>query len=191
MILDLGSLPSSAPHAHVVHAGLVPGLSMTRQDPIAVMNMRSIDLRTHTPSQDHAPRTIRSLQDAKSKIDKNMDIAEGGQGKPFRKENPDIPAPWGGRKRVINRMFDVDEKYVAPWAELWEEYMRTLKVDEERELVIYGHDSSVGLVERDWAVGLDSGCVYGGRLSALVLEMRGGKVGRTVESVKCPRRART
>ncbi len=44
------------------------------------------------------------------------------------------------------------------------------------ELIVFGHDAVGGLVEardgsgRRTAVGLDSGCVYGGRLSAFVLE---------------------
>ena len=41
--------------------------------------------------------------------------------------------------------------------------------------VIFGHDALRGLVqrrrkERTWLVGLDSGCVYGGKLSGLLVE---------------------
>jgi hypothetical protein len=36
----------------VVHAGLVPGVDMEKQDPFLVMNMRSIDLGTRVPSED-------------------------------------------------------------------------------------------------------------------------------------------
>jgi len=34
----------------VVHAGLVPGVNLNAQDPYFVMNMRTIDLKTHIPS---------------------------------------------------------------------------------------------------------------------------------------------
>jgi hypothetical protein len=34
----------------VVHAGLVPGVDLHKQDPYQVMNMRTIDLETHIPS---------------------------------------------------------------------------------------------------------------------------------------------
>jgi hypothetical protein len=34
----------------VVHAGLVPGINLKAQDPYFVMNMRTIDLKTHIPS---------------------------------------------------------------------------------------------------------------------------------------------
>ena len=36
----------------VVHAGLVPGLKLEGQDPVAVMNMRTLDLDTHVPSDE-------------------------------------------------------------------------------------------------------------------------------------------
>lgn len=35
----------------VVHAGLLPGLKLEGQDPVAVMNMRTVDLETHVPSE--------------------------------------------------------------------------------------------------------------------------------------------
>lgn len=37
-----------------VHGGLLPGVNLERQDPTAVMNMRIVDLKTHTPSQKHS-----------------------------------------------------------------------------------------------------------------------------------------
>jgi hypothetical protein len=48
--------------------------------------------------------------------------------------------------------------------------------------VIYGHDSKRGLQIKQWTKGLDSGCVKGGRLSALVLS-DGGK--QDLVQVKC------
>ncbi|KAL9595006.1 MAG: hypothetical protein Q9219_006705 [cf. Caloplaca sp. 3 TL-2023] len=50
LILDIGSLPSIG-HAVVAHAGLVPGIVLENQDPMGVMNMRTVDLRTHVPSR--------------------------------------------------------------------------------------------------------------------------------------------
>ena len=37
----------------VVHGGLVPGVPLDAQDPVSVMNMRTIDLKTHVPSRFH------------------------------------------------------------------------------------------------------------------------------------------
>ncbi|CAF9905177.1 MAG: hypothetical protein GOMPHAMPRED_003066 [Gomphillus americanus] len=39
----------------VVHAGLIPGLPLERQDPNTIMTIRSIDLRNQVPSPHHAP----------------------------------------------------------------------------------------------------------------------------------------
>ncbi len=39
-------------------------------------------------------------------------------------------------------------------------------------LVVFGHWARLGLIERNNVIGLDTGCVYGGRLSAVVLPER-------------------
>ena len=46
-----------------------------------------------------------------------------------------------------------------PWFELYD----------KKKLIIFGHWAQRGLVQRKNAIGLDSGCVYGGSLSAFVL----------------------
>ncbi|KAL9130152.1 MAG: hypothetical protein Q9217_001587 [Psora testacea] len=49
VILDIGQIAGMG-DVHVVHAGLVPGVRLERQDPIGVMHMRTVDLDTHVPS---------------------------------------------------------------------------------------------------------------------------------------------
>ena len=49
IILKVGRIPNMG-QVVVVHGGLVPGLSLDKQDPSSVMNMRTIDLDTHVPS---------------------------------------------------------------------------------------------------------------------------------------------
>lgn len=51
VILRVGFMKHLAGELVVVHAGLVPGVSLERQDPTAVMSMRSIDLDNHVPSK--------------------------------------------------------------------------------------------------------------------------------------------
>ncbi|MCJ1388556.1 hypothetical protein MMC18_001403 [Xylographa bjoerkii] len=129
VILRVGPVPGMG-DVSVVHAGLVPGVALERQDPSAVMSMRSIDLGTHVPSRD---------------------ANEG-----------------------------------VPWTKLWNKYQGMLP-KRQRSTVLYGHDSKRGLVLERWSKGLDTGCVKGGRLSALVLGDGGwrGDVGSRVVSVRC------
>lgn len=133
VILNLGPIPTLG-NVQVVHAGLVPGIPLHRQDPISVMHMRTIDLDTHIPSRLH----------------------EG-----------------------------------VPWYKLWERYQdaKVKKKKGERKeegpgTVIYGHDSRRGLQLRRWTKGLDTGCVKGGRLTALIIQGGNGDGGTKGEGVK-------
>jgi hypothetical protein len=80
-----------------------------------------------------------------------------------------------------------DRKNSVPWARLWNkvqtliprEHTRFGKAPPEQAkrkkriphlTIIYGHDSKRGLQLEKWTKGLDSGCVKGGKLSALVLD---------------------
>ena len=50
VILDIGPVRGMG-EVRAVHAGLVPGVSLHRQDPVSVMHMRTLDLKTHSPSR--------------------------------------------------------------------------------------------------------------------------------------------
>ncbi|KAF2732090.1 Metallo-dependent phosphatase [Polyplosphaeria fusca] len=58
VILHIGQVPHIGDMV-AVHAGLVPGVSLDRQDPFQCMNMRTIDLDTRIPSEtrEHTPWT--------------------------------------------------------------------------------------------------------------------------------------
>lgn len=93
-----------APHINhlFVHAGFIPGVKLTQQNPRLMMNMRSV-------------------------------LADG----------------------------TVTAKNVTgcEWARLWN----------GPSTVVFGHDAFRGLQTHPYALGIDTGCVYGGRLTALLL----------------------
>ena len=41
------------------------------------------------------------------------------------------------------------------------------------QVVVYGHDSKSGLQMHRWSKGLDSGCIGGGKLTALIMDAQG------------------
>ncbi|MGE0175256.1 MAG: metallophosphoesterase [Oligoflexales bacterium] len=63
---------------------------------------------------------------------------------------------WDGIGKDLNNPDD------PPWFDLYK----------GQKLVVFGHWATMGLVVRDNVIGLDSGCVYGKELSALVLPER-------------------
>ena len=126
IILSLGPIDNLG-DVSVVHAGLVPGILLSHQDPMGVMSMRTIDLETHVPSS--------------------------------------------------------KKKGVAWWM-LWNVYQSSLPMT-ARSTVVYGHDSKRGLNVKQFSTGLDSGCVKGGKLSALVVEGGAGVGSSRVVSVEC------
>lgn len=85
-----------------VHAGFIPGVKLTQQNPRLMMNMRSV-------------------------------LGDGT-----------VTA-----KNVVD----------CEWAKLWR----------GPQTVVFGHDAFRGLQQYEYATGIDTGCVYGGRLTALLL----------------------
>lgn len=95
---------------------------------------------------------------------------------------------------------DHERRHSIPWAQLWNKVQKlipnansrhgqgTARLQQSKKLprkhttVIYGHDSKRGLQLKQWTKGLDSGCVKGGKLSALVLSDNGKQ---NLVQVKC------
>lgn len=77
------------------------------------------------------------------------------------------------------------------WVESWNEQQKALP-QSDRLTLVYGHDSKRGLQVKDYSFGLDSGCVGGEQLTALVLRPKETGDGKTVTlehqliSVSCP-----
>lgn len=55
-----------------------------------------------------------------------------------------------------------------PWIDLWNKHQKKLP-EENRTTVFYGHNARRGLELEDYTKGLDSGCVKGDQLSAIVI----------------------
>ena len=152
----------------VVHAGIVPGIPLLKQDPKLLMNMR----------------TIISPEDKNHKGD--IQIGKGSRTRKGR-HWAEIWNKW--EESRVKGKFILGEEETVVTDVLWE------GVDEGRELgttVVYGHYAAKGLDLRKWTKGLDSNCVRGGALSALIVEPKKdkktgdeGDVEMEVVSVKC------
>lgn len=67
------------------------------------------------------------------------------------------------------------------WEKLWNHYQKKQPAS-ERQTVIYGHDAKRGKNIEKYSKGLDSNCVRGGHLTALVIDAHGKE---KYHQVKC------
>lgn len=158
----------------VVHAGLVPAVTLEKQDPFFVMNMRSITTKKHLPQIEAATK--------KGKSKPWHDIWGWYNDRLFRKKsikdfeicgNPlDDHTPWDPQLPCYTDysswlgMFGQASKGKWP----------------EPQVVVYGHHAKAGLQVERWSKGLDTGCARGGKLTAMVLDARGRQ---EIVSVDC------
>lgn len=209
--LPQASKPDSSPDSPiaepllVVHAGLVPALPLANQDPYFVTNMRSLHAKSHVPSADRAGKRGKKVG-RHNKPWRNVwnwyneHLFRGKSTKDFRKFA--TPSPAQGARGVVLRG-DKGRREGGVWGGMWEDVRgrydslvsggvdvsgkgkkkKERKEEETPHVVVYGHDAKGGLRIKRWSKGLDSACVGGGRLSALVVDARGE--GR-VEGVECP-----
>ncbi|KIO28345.1 hypothetical protein M407DRAFT_181716 [Tulasnella calospora MUT 4182] len=158
-------------HTFVVHAGMLP------YDPTHSMRNKKQPL-SHLPTVSHASsqdvETVRAAQELTilNEVPQNR--------KPFTLLNLRDVTPKGKVSRKPGNG--------QPWADMWNEVQHLCKgfsselVDDNEpdELkrkkylpcyptnVIYGHAAKRGLDLKRWTKGIDTGCVYGRRLTALV-----------------------
>lgn len=179
IIIELGELPGVG-KAAVVHGGMVPGVSVEDQEDWAVYNIRAlIDYKKAASGKKAFKQTAeeRLSDDQPTGID------------PSKSEIKDEREALLNRYREVGHIptseFD-DGKW---WVETWNEQEHS-KPSSERLTLFYGHDSKRGIQMKDYSIGLDSKCVNGEKLTALVLEPKGLTQGLTLEhrlvSVSCP-----
>ncbi|KAH7358200.1 ser/Thr protein phosphatase family [Plectosphaerella cucumerina] len=197
-LLDLGFLPGCFPGSGrvvVAHAGLVPGIGpLEAQDPWAVMNMRSVTYPREELRREEAIDALVDIAAARFRTsDEYLSKKDHWTDRAIRKKlRPDIPeadidAEFRRRTKPSDRDIAVpsDGHGGVPWTDAWEEAQLAIEQESRRTAVVYGHDSKVGLRDRPYSLGLDSGCVKGKKLSALVVEATDDGVRRRIVSVPC------
>lgn len=154
VILDVGQVPNMG-QVVVVHGGLVPGVDLEKQDPSTVMTMRSIDKKTHVPSSD----------------------TDGVKWDKVGSFHQITHSNFGRISANTFQMFDKHQSTIYS-------SLKTSSKDSRSQTmtVIYGHYAKQGLNIREYTKGLDSGCVKGGKLTALIIE-DGGK--QSIVQVRC------
>jgi len=163
-----------------VHAGLVPGLDLERQSPWAVMHMRTLVY----------PREQLRREDAKRRIEKYLKQRENmPRAHPITPKQKDslINAEVVRSTQPTDRevAVPVDGRDGDPWADVWNHYQKKKVSDADKMTVVYGHDAKQGLSLGRYTYGLDSGCVYGGELTALVISGAPEGVRHEIVQVKC------
>ena len=162
---------------YVVHAGLVPGLRIKKQDPWAVMNMRTLAypkkgsremMNQNLVSSETATATGEESAVATSKAEEEKEEEEEEE-----EEDDDDP-----NSIFLHKSFKAENVVAVPlddrrgvkWAGEWNKYQLELK-PQHRKTVIYGHDAKEGYQVANYTYGLDSGCVKGGNLTAMVVQV--------------------
>jgi hypothetical protein len=178
---DSANPPWNAGTLIVAHGGLVPLVSLEEQDPWAVMNMRSLVYPDAEGSVSEAVkadmikgaksrvRRYAAFQDAsdeevKVELAKFANIVKNGEG-------------FSGEKKDGLAGFPLECREGDWWIDAWNRWQNSIDDHEKRSIVVYGHDARVGLqvgtedprVAR-YTFGLDSGCVYGRSLTAMVVD---------------------
>ncbi|KAH7129103.1 aflYe/ orf/ Ser-Thr protein phosphatase family protein [Dactylonectria macrodidyma] len=133
LMLRIGLPPrpeSSLGNVVIVHAGLVPGISLEQQDPYAIMHLRSL------------------IQSGDAFVPEEAAGEEG-------------------------------------WAAEWDRSQEKLGEGETPTTVIFGHDAKRRLQLGKYIFGLDSACVYGNQLSALIIETTATGIQHRIVQVQC------
>ncbi|GKT42655.1 bis(5'-nucleosyl)-tetraphosphatase, symmetrical [Colletotrichum spaethianum] len=177
VILDVGTVENLG-NLVVVHAGLVPGLSLKQQDPWAVMNMRGLVYPREELRREEAKKVLEEYR--------KTHYAAGAAGGAVTESM--IEREHERRRKPDDRKIAIPTDRrdgASSWPKAWNAHQKALPEGEPRTAVAYGHDSKKGLNINTYTFGLDSGCVNGGELTALVIEATPEGVTHVVKSVKC------
>ncbi|UPK99657.1 hypothetical protein LCI18_010592 [Fusarium solani-melongenae] len=187
-----GTPPWDAGTLVIAHAGLVPHLPLEEQDHWAVMNMRGLVY----PDPGANVEEIRAdvVKGVRSRIRRQIALRETTD-EAIKAEWKKLDGSlnegrgYSGFYRDGLVGWPLESREGDWWCVAWSRAQNSIQAPEERSIVVYGHDAKVGLqVEPEmdiqiktveggetvkgqrYAFGLDSGCVYGNQLSAMVVE---------------------
>lgn len=180
VVLRLGDLPGLGESA-VVHAGMAPGVDVEDQDPWALYNVRTL-LRLDGDGKFSNESQEKSFEEAV--LTKLTDMTPGMEpsSEEVAEEKEKTLELYGG---ADSGFVPTDSNDGQWWVEVWNEAEKAKPAGETLTL-FYGHDSKRGINIRDHSFGLDSRCVNGGKLTALVLEPEGdGSLKHHLVDVQC------
>jgi bis(5'-nucleosyl)-tetraphosphatase (symmetrical) len=156
---------------YAVHGGLVPGVNLHHQQPWAVMNMRTLLLpRKH--KQKHT-------RDESLPSDSSSSTSEQD-----RRDDDDEWADESAPEVDYSAAVPIDGRDGVKWTKAWNTYQKHLS-KHKRRTVVYGHDAKRGYRKGKYTFGLDSNCVGGGSLTALVVEATKHSFKHTTVQVEC------
>ncbi|KAG5983177.1 hypothetical protein E4U55_000613 [Claviceps digitariae] len=188
-------LKAKSLHLYFVHAGLVPGVRLAKQDPWAVMNMRSLvypreELRRRADQvfDSDGLQDVLMGQQQHQEEDEQQHQQQQEEEEEEDENNPHHDHPTlQPTSKVIP--IPIDNHSGERWAKAWDRHTTRL-AKSARWTVLYGHDARRGFSEGKYTVGLDSACVRGGFLTGLVVEAGATKHARfryTKVQVPCRR----
>lgn len=178
-------LPPTHPSQPLAHAPALTQQSSTVPD--EATSILASRLRAHLLAQDLASDVFAALKPSPADSSAIEDLRRL-QESAILSDVPQNRDPW-----VVVNMRSVTKKHKAtrkddkgtPWSKLWNKQMDACKgyeVDARRRpkggdyelpchptTIVYGHAASRGLDVKRWSMGLDTGCLYGQQLTALVL----------------------
>lgn len=192
----------------IAHAGLVPFMPLEEQDHWATMNMRG--LVYPDPGADVEEIRADVLKGVRSRIRRLIALQETTDDVIKDKWAPMEKSLNEGRGYSGSYQdglvgWPLESREGDWWCVAWSRVQNSIKTPDGRSIVVYGHDAKVGLqVEPEidiqvktaeggetvkgqrYAFGLDSGCVYGNQLSAMVVEQSPeGGLSHSIVQVDC------
>ena len=169
------TLEVPALRAVAVHAGLVPGVAVDDQRPSDVFTMRGVvEVEDENDDDDdsfivrgwrwllrslfHKRSSERQGEEQHGSKEEEVDTGRRGGAKAQKKANKKRE-----EKRKVSYRATAAVGEGEPWARAWSSFRG------QSRHALFGHDARGGIQLERWATGLDSGCVLGGELTALVL----------------------